>query len=312
MVIQCGRIDKMENASKQLGYIGLGKMGLNMVLRLLEKGYDVLVYDENKEVISEMGSRGAVATSRVSDLVTKVASARTIWLMVPHTAIDAVLNELMPSLQKGDTVIDGGNSFYKDSMRRAKELKAKGVNFLDVGISGGPSGAREGACLMVGGSEEIYKQYEQLFKDLAADQGYGYMGVSGAGHFVKMVHNGIEYGMMQALAEGFAIMKESDFKLDLEKISDLYNHKSVIESRLVGWLKDAFAEYGRELDGVSGSVGHTGEAAWTIEAAKELDVPVSVIERALEFRRESEKNPSYTGKILSALRNQFGGHDIKK
>ena len=302
----------MENASKQLGYIGLGKMGLNMVLRLLEKGYDVLVYDENKEVISEMGSRGAVATSRVSDLVTKVASARTIWLMVPHTAIDAVLNELMPSLQKGDTVIDGGNSFYKDSMRRAKELKAKGVNFLDVGISGGPSGAREGACLMVGGSEEIYKQYEQLFKDLAADQGYGYMGVSGAGHFVKMVHNGIEYGMMQALAEGFAIMKESDFKLDLEKISDLYNHKSVIESRLVGWLKDAFAEYGRELDGVSGSVGHTGEAAWTIEAAKELDVPVSVIERALEFRRESEKNPSYTGKILSALRNQFGGHDIKK
>ncbi len=312
MVIQCGRIDKMENASKQLGYIGLGKMGLNMVLRLLEKGYDVLVYDENKEVISEMGSRGAVATSRVSDLVTKVASARTIWLMVPHTAIDAVLNELMPSLQKGDTVIDGGNSFYKDSMRRAKELKAKGVNFLDVGISGGPSGAREGACLMVGGSEEIYKQYEQLFKDLAADQGYGYMGVSGAGHFVKMVHNGIEYGMMQALAEGFAIMKESDFKLDLEKISGLYNHKSVIESRLVGWLKDAFTEYGRELDGVSGSVGHTGEAAWTIEAAKELDVPVSVIERALEFRRESEKNPSYTGKILSALRNQFGGHDIKK
>ncbi|HMK49614.1 MAG TPA: decarboxylating 6-phosphogluconate dehydrogenase [Thermodesulfovibrionales bacterium] len=294
----------------ELGYVGLGKMGFNMVERLLEKRHSVAAFDQNQEAVKKIARLGARASDSLTVLSSALTAPRLVWLMVPHQAVDAVLRELVPLLQKGDTIIDGGNSPYKESMRRARELDRRGIDFLDVGVSGGPAGARNGACLMVGGSKVLFDRFEPLFRDISAEQGYGHMGGSGSGHFVKMVHNGIEYGMMQAIAEGFAVMKASDFDLNLARIAGVYNRRSVIESRLVGWLKNAFEQHGRELDDISGSVSQSGEGLWTVEAAKELGVPVPVIDGALQFRLRSQDAPSYTGQIVSALRNQFGGHEV--
>ncbi|MHB8845741.1 MAG: phosphogluconate dehydrogenase (NAD(+)-dependent, decarboxylating) [Nitrospirota bacterium] len=295
----------------KLGYIGLGKMGLNMVERLLEKGHGVVAFDRNSSAVTEARRKGALTGATLGGLVDALPLPRLIWVMVPHGAVDAVLGELVPLLAKGDTVIDGGNSPYKESLRRSAELAAKGIEFLDAGVSGGPAGARKGACIMVGGKHEVFLRYERLFADLSVENGYGYMGSAGAGHFVKMVHNGIEYGMMQALAEGFAVLKEAPFGLDLLKIADLYNHASVIESRLVGWLKTAYEQHGEELRDISGTVAQSGEGAWTVEAGKELGVPTPVIDDALRFRLQSREKPSYAGQVLSALRNQFGGHEVR-
>ncbi|HEX9859864.1 MAG TPA: decarboxylating 6-phosphogluconate dehydrogenase [Nitrospirota bacterium] len=296
----------------KLGYIGLGKMGYNMVELLLEKGHGIVAYNRHPEPVRKIAERGAQAAESVRSLVLALEPPRLVWLMVPHQAVDDVLNELTPLLARGDTVVDGGNSPYEESTRRAKELKGKGIELLDAGVSGGPGGARRGACIMVGGNEEVFRKYEGLFRDASVEGGYGYFGPAGAGHFVKMVHNGIEYGMMQALAEGFAIMKASPFAFDLVKIADLYNHRSVVESRLVGWLKDAYEQYGTDLAGVSGSAAQSGEAVWTVEAAVKLGIPAPIIAGALDFRLQSQKNPSYTGKIISALRNQFGGHEVEE
>jgi 6-phosphogluconate dehydrogenase len=296
----------------KLGYIGLGKMGFNMVERLLEKGHAVAVFDKNEEAMLKISTRGAQTVASIESLIMALSPPRLIWLMVPYQAVGPVLQELLLFLQEGDTVIDGGNSPFKESMRRSAELAETGIDFLDVGVSGGPAGARNGACLMIGGKEVLFERLENLFKDLSADQGYGYMGGSGSGHFVKMVHNGIEYGMVQAAAEGFAVMKASPLHLSLVRIAELYNHRSVIESRLVGWLREAFEEYGEDLSKISGSVSQSGEGLWTIEAAKEIGVPVPIIEGALNFRIESQQKPSYTGQIVSALRNQFGGHEVFK
>jgi len=294
----------------KLGYIGLGKMGFNMVDRLLEKSYEVVVFDRDEQAVKNISLKGAKPAGSLKVLSSTLKKPTLIWLMVPHQAVDAVLDGLTPFLRSGDTVIDGGNSPYKESVRRSTELGKKGIDFLDVGVSGGPGGARNGACIMVGGKKEIFEKYENLFQDLSVRGGYGYMGKSGAGHFVKMVHNGIEYGMMQALAEGFTIIEASPFDLDLIKVAGIYDHGSVIESRLVGWLKRAFEKYGKDLDKISGSVSHSGEGLWTVDAAKEFGVRVPVIEEALNFRIESQKNPGYTGQIISALRNQFGGHEV--
>lgn len=296
----------------KLGYIGLGKMGYNMAERLLEKGHQLVVFNRSEEPVKKISKQGAQPGASLQSLVTALAPPRLIWLMVPYQAVEEIINGLVPSLQKGDTVIDGGNSPYKESIRRAHDLDQKGIHFLDAGVSGGPAGARNGACIMVGGRKEIFQKHEKLFRDLSVEHGYGYMGEAGAGHFVKMVHNGIEYGMMQAVAEGFAVMKSSPFDLDLTGVADLYNHKSVIESRLVGWLKNAFEQHGKDLSEISGSVAQSGEGMWTVEAAKEIGVPVSIIKGALDFRLESRNNPSYTGKIVSALRHQFGGHEVKE
>ena len=296
----------------KLGYIGLGKMGLNMVKLLLEKGYTVTAFDKNDSAVREIAQSGAESAISLQALSSSLDSPRLIWIMVPHSVVDFVLEELVPSLEKGDTVIDGGNSPYKESIKRAVDLEEKGIDFLDVGVSGGPSGVRSGSCIMVGGKRDIFNKYEKLFKDLSVENGYGYMGKSGAGHFVKMVHNGIEYGMMQAIAEGFAVMSASPFQLDLIKIAEVYNHRSVIESRLVGWLRNAFKQYGERLNDISGSVSHSGEGMWTVESAKELGIPVPIIEGALRFREQSQETPSYTGQALSAMRNQFGGHEVEK
>ena len=295
----------------KLGYIGLGKMGANMVERLLEKGHEVAAFDRNADAVKAARNMGAHPADTLAALVASLPSPRLVWIMVPHQAVDAVLKELTPLLKKGDVVVDGGNSPYKESIRRAKELEVKGINFLDAGVSGGPAGARNGACIMVGGNKEVFQKFESLFRDLSVPDGYGYMGRTGAGHFVKMVHNGIEYGMMQALAEGFAVMKASDFGLDLKKVADVYNHKSVIESRLMGWLRSAFVQYGEDLKDISGSAAQSGEGMWTVEAGKELEVPTPIIQAALDLRIQSQANPSYMGKLVSAMRNQFGGHDVR-
>jgi 6-phosphogluconate dehydrogenase len=294
----------------KLGYIGLGKMGYNMAERLLEKGHEVIAYNRSAEPVRKIALKGAKPSDSVRSLVAALEPPRLVWIMVPHQAVDDVLKDLVPLLEKGDTVIDGGNSPYKESIRRSKELEGRGIDFLDAGVSGGPGGARTGACIMVGGRREVFLRYEQLFRDAAVERGYAYFGRAGAGHFVKMVHNGIEYGMMQALAEGFAVMKASPFDLDLAAVAELYNHRSVVESRLVGWLKNAYEQYGPDLKGISGSVEQSGEGMWTIQEAKELGIPVPIIQGALDYRLRSQKDPSYTGQIVSALRHQFGGHKV--
>src|SRR3989338_6578356 len=264
----------------KIGYIGLGKMGSGMVSRLLEKGYEVVAFDPNAEAVKKISANGAKGAGSIAELISLLPAPRTVWVMVPHQAVDGVLAEIIP--------------------------------LLEAGVSGGPGGARNGACVMVGGRKELFDKYEKLFRDISVDNGYGYMGKSGAGHFVKMVHNGIEYGMMQAIAEGFEVMKKSDFALNLRKVADLYNHGSVVESHLVEWLKEGFEKYGENLDEISGKVSHSGEGLWTVEAAKELGVPTPIIEGALQFRVDSQKNLSYTGQLLSAMRNMFGGHEVRK
>ena len=296
----------------KLGYIGLGKMGANMCERLLQQRYSLVVYDSNKNVVKKLVRKGAVDAASLTDLARKLSGPRVIWMMVPYGQIDSVLRSLTPRLRRGDIVIDGANAPYEKTIQRARALKRKGVTYLDTGISGGPSGARDGACVMVGGNKNAYNKLERLFRDVAVKDGYAYVGLSGAGHFVKMVHNGIEYGMMQSLAEGFALLRKSPFKLDLLEIAKLYNRRSVIESRLVGWLAGTYQAYGQDLKKLNGSVAHTGEGAWTVEAGKKLKSPTPSIELALNFRKKSAHNPSYAGKILSGLRNAFGGHSAKK
>lgn len=295
----------------KIGYIGLGKMGYNMVLRLHEKGHEVFAYNRSIEPREKIENEIGIKTTGLLSDFENLPKPRLIWLMVPEAVEDKILEELIPILQKGDTVIDGGNSFYKNTMRRGEELQKKQINFLDVGVSGGPSGARTGGCLMIGGEKEKFLELETLFKDLALPNGYNFFGKCGAGHFTKMVHNGIEYGMMQAIAEGFAVLKKSDFNLPLKKVAHLYNNGSVIESRLVGWLKSGYEKYGEELEDISSEVAHTGEGKWTVETAKELNISVPIIEGSYQFRVESKQKPSYIGKVLSLLRNQFGGHSMK-
>ena len=304
----------------KIGYIGLGKMGLGMVKLLLENGHEVVATDPNEAARKEAEAAGAETVENLSDFDTKLSGEKFIWIMVPHNIVDDVLSDLSSILNPGDVIMDGGNSNYQETVRRGQELKSKGLVFMDVGVSGGPSGARNGAFMMIGGAREKFDKYEQLFKDLCIEGGYAYMGETGAGHYVKMVHNGIEYGMMQAIGEGFEILKESRFDLDLQEVSRIYNTGSVIESRLVGWLENAYKEEGVELTAISGEVSHSGEGQWTVAEAKNCvgkdgsskNIPAPVIEASFQFRLGSTGNPSYTGQVVSALRNQFGGHSVKK
>lgn len=296
----------------KIGYIGLGKMGMGMVKLLLEKGHEVVATDPNEDARIEAETAGAQTVENLSEFADKLPGEKFIWIMVPHNIVDKILGELETILSPGDVIMDGGNSNFKETVRRGIELKQKGLIFMDVGTSGGPSGARNGACMMIGGTRDKFDQYEALFKDLSVENGYAYMGETGAGHYVKMVHNGIEYGMMQAIGEGFDILKNSDFDLDLAEVSRIYNNGSVIESRLLGWLKNAYKEEGVELNAISGEVSHSGEGLWTVEEANARKIDAPVIEASFQFRLNSTGNPSYTGQVVSALRNQFGGHSVKK
>lgn len=218
---------------------------------------------------------------------------------------------LMKFLKKGDTIIDGGNSNYKNTIIRAKKITKKNVAFLDAGVSGGPKGARYGASMMIGGKEKDFKKFKKLFIDLNVEHGYAFFPGHGAGHFVKMVHNGIEYGMMQSIAEGFDIVEKAKFKLDLHKVASVYSHGTVIESRLITLMEKAFEDFGNNLKGVSGAAQESGEGAWTVATAHELNVPDKVLHESLRARRRSRKKPSFQGKLISALRFQFGGHDYQ-
>ena len=295
-----------------IGVVGLGKMGAGLALNLRDHDWLVYGFNRSPDKALALEPKGIRPASTLHELVAALPTPRVVWLMLTAGApIDAVLFDeggLAELLSPGDIVVDGGNSYFKDAAVRAERLAALGIRFLDCGTSGGPGGARTGACLMIGGRRKDFEAVEPLFADLALHDGYRFFEGHGAGHFVKMVHNGIEYGMMQAIAEGFQIMHASAFDLDLERVAEVYQRGSVIESRLVGWMLDAVREFGQELEGISGTVGHTGEGAWTVDTAEEMELEARVIRAALEFRVESERDPSYAGQVLSALRNRFGGH----
>jgi glucose-6-phosphate 1-dehydrogenase len=308
--------EKTNTLKKEIAIVGLGKMGANIARHLHNQGWRVIGFNRSPDVALSMEKEGVLeAASSLADAVGRLTGPRLVWLMVPAgLPVEEMLfakQGLAKLLSRNDVVIDGGNSFYKDAAPRAKKLLKHGIKFLDVGTSGGPRGALEGACLMVGGEESVFKRLEPLFSDLSRDGSYAFFPGFGAGHFVKMVHNGIEYGMMQAIAEGFEVLKKSAFKLDLDRVARIYNQGSVIASRLVGWMRSGFKKYGVDLKKVSSTVAHTGEGAWTVDAAKQLGVPVPIIKGSLVFRKQSGKKASYTGKVLSMLRGEFGGHDTK-
>ena len=308
----------------KIGFVGLGRMGKNMVLRLLEQGVEVVTWNRSPEPVEEVVKAGAEGAKTLEDLVQKLDPPRIIWLMLPAGDItDEYIDKLIPFLAEGDLVIDGGNSFYKDTLRRAEKLTKKGIHFMDIGTSGGPRGARVGACLMIGGSDQDFTRVEPLCQAAAATNAYQHLGPVGSGHFAKMVHNGIEYGMMESIAEGLAILKNSPFKYDFVQLLDLYNHRSVVESRLIGWAQDAF-KGDPDLANVSSSIGSggsgkrvPGEADWTIPVAKEMGIDVPAMEDAVRVREQSDKDPEdsangFRNKVISAMRGQFGQHDVKK
>ena len=304
---------------KQIGIVGLGKMGENIALNLLEHGWNVVGYNRNSETTKRLEKEGLVGAYSYQELYEKLAVPRIVLTMVPAgAATREIMEELSQVLGRGDIVIDGGNSFYNDSIKHHDLLKKKSIDLVDVGVSGGPEGARRGASLMVGGNEKLYDYLLPLYVDLATDGGYEHFDGVGAGHFVKMVHNGIEYGMMQSIAEGFDLMKNSDYKLHLEEVARLYNHGSVIESKLIGWLEEAFDKFGNNLRKVSGAAGSGGakgmlasEAKWTVDVAKKLGLDADIIEGSVNKRIASQRKPNYQGKVINALRNLFGGHSIK-
>lgn len=308
----------------KIGYIGLGRMGKNMVLHLLEEGIEVVAWNRSPEPVEVVVKAGAIDAGSIDDLISKLEPPRTIWLMITAgEAVNDVINQLVDKLDLNDLVIDGGNSFYKDTLKRAEILSKKGIHFMDIGTSGGPAGARTGACLMIGGSLEDFKRAEPVCKAAAAPGAYQHLGLVGAGHFAKMVHNAIEYGMMESIGEGLAILKNGPFKYDFVKLLDIYNHRSVIESRLVGWAQDAFKE-DPNLSNISSSIGSggsgkrvPGEADWTIAVAKEMGIDVPAMEDAIRVRSESvndkEDSPNgFRNKVISAMRGVFGQHDVKK
>ncbi len=299
----------------ELAIIGLGKMGMNMATRLVRGGHRVVGYARTASTVDEAIKNGAEGAYSLEEVVNKLNAPRIVWVMVPAgKATDATIDQLSNLLGKGDIIIDGGNSNYKDSARHAAELEPKGIEFLDCGTSGGIWGISEGYSLMIGGKPEVAEKMRPIFETLApaADKGWGWMGPHGAGHFVKMVHNGIEYGMMQAFAEGFSIMKaKEEFNLDLAKISHVWQDGSVVRSWLLDLAANALDE-DTQLKDIKPWVADSGEGRWTVFESIDLDVPAPVITLALQMRFVSRDEENYTARMLSALRNQFGGHAIKK
>jgi 6-phosphogluconate dehydrogenase len=297
----------------KLGFVGLGKMGGNMVQRLLMNGHQIVAYARTAETVKRIEEKGAVGASSLQDMVNKLEAPRIIWLMVPSgNATEETIHKLSAFLEKNDILIDGGNSFYKDSIRRAEELSKKGVSFVDVGTSGGIWGLKIGYCMMIGGDQQAFDKLEPIFKSLAPDNGYARVGPHGSGHFVKMVHNGIEYAMLQGYAEGFEIMSaKKEFNLDFQKIAGLWNHGSVIRSWLLELAETAFQK-DPSLESIRGYVEDSGEGRWTVAEAIEKDVPAPLITLSLLERFRSRQDESFSAKFIAALRNEFGGHPVKK
>jgi 6-phosphogluconate dehydrogenase len=331
----------------QLGMVGLGRMGSNLVRRLMRDGHRCVVYDVNADVVKELEGEGATGTASLEDLVEKLEKPRPVWLMLPAAIVDSTLQALVPLLEPGDAVIDGGNSYYRDDITRAKQLVAKNIHYVDCGTSGGVWGLERGYCLMIGGETEVVRRLDPIFKTIApgagsaeptpsrgsrggtAPDGYLHCGPSGAGHFVKMVHNGVEYGMMGAIAEGLSIIKHANagqvrhavdaettplrdpwayqYDINVGEVAEVWRRGSVVESWLVDLIADAFAR-SPELDDFAGRVSDSGEGRWTVLAAVDEAVPAPVITTSLYERFQSRQLGEFTDKILSAMRSEFGGH----
>jgi len=334
----------------QLGMVGLGRMGANLVRRLMRDGHRCVVYDVNAAAVNELAGEGATGATSLDDLVAKLDKPRAVWLMLPAAIVDSTLDQLVPLLEPGDAVIDGGNSYYRDDIARAKRLVAQNIHYVDCGTSGGVWGLERGYCLMIGGETEVVSRLDPIFKTIApgttceeptpsrtrggtAADGYLHCGPSGAGHFVKMIHNGVEYGMMAAIAEGLSIIKHANagkvtrtvdaettplrdpwayqYDIDVGDVAEVWRRGSVVSSWLVDLTAEAFAR-SPGLDDFSGRVSDSGEGRWTVLAAVDEGVPIPVITTSLYERFESRQLGEFTGKILSAMRSQFGGHAEKK
>jgi 6-phosphogluconate dehydrogenase len=295
----------------RIGFVGLGRMGANMVRRLLLDGHEVVAYNRTAERTREIMTEGAEGAFSLPELVAKLPAPRAVWVMVPAgAATEAMIAELMGLLAPGDTIVDGGNTNFHDDVRRHAMVAAKGLKYVDAGTSGGVWGLKVGYCMMVGGDRDAVAPLEPVFRSLAPADGYAHVGGPGAGHYVKMVHNGIEYGLMQAYAEGFEIMHASEYDLDLAQVSGIWRYGSVVRSWLLDLLHDALRK-NPDFDGIKDWVADSGEGRWTVQEAIDRDVPAPVITLSLQARFRSRQEESYGAKVLAALRNEFGGHEIK-
>lgn len=296
----------------KIGLIGLGKMGYNLALNLKRNTHDVIGFDLSDDIIKSIEKEGVPTASSLVELVGKLGEKKVIWLMIPSGEhVDSALNSLKPLLSAGDIIVEGGNSNYKDSIRRAAEWSQLGIEYLDCGTSGGTEGALNGICAMIGGNKSAFDQLEPVFKDIALPGAYLYCGGAGSGHYVKMIHNGIEYGMMQAIAEGFEMLQKSDMDLDLAAIAGLWNHGSVVRSWLMELTERALKKE-PDLGSIKGVMNSSGEGKWTLETALEKQIATPVIALSLIMRYRSLEEDTFAGKIVAALRNEFGGHAIVK
>ncbi len=298
----------------RLGLIGLGRMGLNMAKRLVKGGHEVVVYNRTQDKVREMEKNGAIGSLSVVELIKKLELPRIVWLMLPAGEItDEHIAKLKGLLSKGDIIVEGGNSYYKDDIRRSGELEKIGIHYVDAGVSGGIWGLQNGYCTMIGGEKEIFKKIEPVVKTLAPDEGYLYCGKTGAGHFVKMLHNGIEYALMEAYGEGFQILKASDFggDINLKDVAHIWNQGSVVRSWLLELLESAFSK-DQDLNNIQGYIEDSGEARWTAKEAIDSGVAADVIAASLFKRFNSRQKDVFANKIIAALRNEFGGHAVSK
>ncbi len=300
----------------QIGLVGLGKMGYNLALNMKKHGYHVIAQDVNVAFVEEINKEGDIVgvntPEQLCDAFDKNQKHRAIWLMVPSgKVVDIVINNIVPHLSPGDIIIDGGNSNFNDSVKRYNALKEKGISFLDCGTSGGMSGALHGACTMIGGDADVFAYVEELFKDISVQDGYLYCGAAGSGHFCKMVHNGIEYGMMQAMAEGFEVLQHSKYNYDFEHVAKMWSNGSVIRGWLMELAQDAFSKDAK-LDAITGVMNSSGEGRWTLDAALDMGIATPVIAMSLLMRYRSQQTDTFSGKVVAALRNEFGGHAVVK
>lgn len=296
----------------KIGLVGLGKMGYHLGLNLMDHGHQVVAFDVSADAVNRFREDGGQGAASLAELMAELPTPRVVWLMVPQgKVIDNILTELAPSLQSGDIVVEAGNSHYKDSVRRSEDLQPRGVHYFDVGTSGGIEGARHGACYMIGGDAQVFPVIEPLFRDTAVENGYLYTGPSGSGHFAKMVHNGIEYGMMAAIGEGFEVLEKSSFDYDYEAIAKVWSNGSVIRGWLMELTERAFSK-DKKLDGIQGVMHSSGEGKWTVEEALHLQAVTPVIALSLMMRYRSEETDTFTGKVVAALRNEFGGHAVER
>jgi 6-phosphogluconate dehydrogenase len=296
----------------QIGFVGLGKMGYNLALNLHRHGYEVVAYDVMTENVKNILLEGVTPAFSLEELCQQLNGRKVIWLMVPAgKPVDDCIEALLPFLTANDIIIDGGNSNFNDSIRRYTYLKSKNIDFLDCGTSGGVDGALNGACTMIGGEDDVFNYCTSVFNDISLPNGWLHAGGPGSGHFVKMVHNGIEYGMMQAIAEGFEVMEQSKYNLDLEQVARVFNHGSVVRSWLMELTEKAFSK-DPKLEAIKGVMHSSGEGKWTLETALDMGIPTPVIALSLLMRYRSQQDDTFTGKVVAALRNEFGGHAVEK